>query len=165
MISVYLALLTGEWEEGYFRKLYTRYETELYQIALSALSDTSLAEDAVQESWLWVAEKFCRVLKLEPDLVGGYLTVVVKRVCSDFNRRKTPWEELPEDWDIAVAPAQGTVLDMVVALIGTMPAQYREILERKYVLGVTLAVLLLLLVHNPSSGRTVCNAGKTLAEF
>lgn len=47
MISVYLALLTGEWEEGYFRKLYTRYETELYQIALSALSDTSLAEDAV----------------------------------------------------------------------------------------------------------------------
>ncbi len=135
MIPICLAMLSDDMEQVYFQKLYSEYETMMYQVARSVLRDPSFVEDAVQESWLRVATAFYKIWNLEWDSVKGYLVILVKNVCVDMNRREPPQEELPEDWDIPLWSGQGNVLDRIVELIRAMPVQYREILERKYVLG------------------------------
>jgi len=102
MIAICLAALSDEAERVCFQRLYAAYETLLYRVARSVLHDPSLTEDAVQESWLRVAASFAKIQELERDSVKGYLTILVKNVCVDMNRRETVQEELPEDWDIPV---------------------------------------------------------------
>lgn len=135
MISICLAMLSDGAEQLFFLEIYSAYESMMYQVALSVLHDPALAEDAVQESWLRVAASFYRIMELDGTSIKGYLNILVKNVCVDMNDKETIGEELPEDWDTPDASAFLDVLDMVTELIRGMPVQYREILERKYILG------------------------------
>lgn len=136
MIFICLEILSDVTEQAFFLELYSKYEAMMYQIALSVLHDPALAEDAVQESWLRVAMSFYRIMNLKKDSIKGYLSILIKNVCVDMNGKKGIGEkELPEDWDIPDQTACVDVLDLVTKVIRGMPVQYREILERKYILG------------------------------
>ncbi len=162
MIPICFSALPDGAERVCFRKLYSEYEAMMFRIARSVLHDPSLAEDAVQESWLRVAAAFYKIQSLERDDVKGYLVVLVKNVCVDMNRKEPVQEELPEDWDVPVRFVQGSVLDRIVALIHEMPPMYQEILERKYVLGYTNREIGRALGLNESTVATRAMRGRRL---
>ena len=139
MVSICLAMISDGAEQVLFLALYAEYETMVYQVALAVLADPALVEDAVQESWLRVAISFYRIRKLNADSVKGYLSSLVKNVCLDMNGKKNEIveEALPEDWHAPDPSRYTDVLDLVTERIREMPVQYREILERKYILGYT----------------------------
>ncbi len=135
MLFICLAMLANDTDQIFFLELYSEYETMMYQGALSVLHDSGLAEDAVQESWLRVAMSFYKIMDCDRESIKGYLSILVKNVCVDMNGKTVIEEELPEDWNTPDPSIYVDVLDVVTKRIRGMPVQYREILERKYILG------------------------------
>lgn len=162
MIFLCLAMLSDDTEQASFLKFYSEYETMLYQVALSVLHDPAFAEDAVQESWLRIAMSFHRIMELKKHSIKGYLSILVKNVCVDMNRKKAVQEELLENWKPPDLSMCVDILDMVTMLIRGMPVQYREILERKYILGYSNREIARSLELNESTVASRAMCGRIL---
>lgn len=107
----------------------------IYRIARSAIQNPNLVEDAVQEIWLQAAMSWDNIMRLEASQIRGYLSVLAKNVCVDLRNKKDIAEELPEDWDKPDLSMNVDIVKAVTRVIRNMPVQYRDILERKFVLG------------------------------
>lgn len=107
----------------------------IYRIARSAIDDPNLVEDAVQEIWLQAAMSWDNIMRLEASQIRGYLSVLAKNVCVDMRNNKDIAEELPENWDKPDLSMNVDIVKAVTRVIRNMPVQYRDILERKFVLG------------------------------
>lgn len=117
------------------QSIYLRYEKMIYRIARSAIDDPNLVEDAVQEIWLQATMSRDNIMRLEASQIRGYLSVLAKNVCVDMRNKKDIAEELPEDWDKPDLSMNVDIVKAVTRVIRNMPVQYRDILERKFVLG------------------------------
>ncbi|MBO0812256.1 MAG: sigma-70 family RNA polymerase sigma factor [Microlunatus sp.] len=89
---------------------FEEHRSRLRSIAYRMLGSHADAEDAVQEVWL----RLQRSDREAVDNLGGWLTVVVSRVCLDQirsrgSRREDPVEDLPEDPAVEPTPEDVTV--------------------------------------------------------
>lgn len=135
MLPILLNALEGEEDALFFVQFYHKYKTDLYRYALSLLRDPHLAEDAVQTAWLKCVQHRKAFFAVEPPHRKAWMIVLLKRVCLTSLRQRARTVPLAEDWD-PPAPEAGEARD-VIALIRTMPEQYRAILELKFVLEWT----------------------------
>jgi RNA polymerase sigma-70 factor (ECF subfamily) len=75
--------------------VFEQNRTRLSALALRMLGSHTEADDAVQEAWL----RFNHAERDGVDNIGGWLTVVVSRVCLDMLRaRRARREELVDEW-------------------------------------------------------------------
>lgn len=162
MISMCLAMLADDSEREYFLKIHTEHEALMMQTALKKLKDQSLAEDAVQESWLRVAASFKNILVLDWDAIGGYLVILVRNVCYDMRQKENKTEEIPEGWDTPAPSEKGGILRRIVEIIQAMPPAYRDILEMKYVMEYTNREIGHKLKVNESTVASRVMRGRTL---
>lgn len=132
---IYLALLDLDCDKALFSKLHTAYKKKLLGVARSILKSQALSEDAIQNSWMNVIRSFESVKALPWEETEGYLVTVVKNAANDLIKKEHTTEPIPENWEVPDPEAGAAIgYQALVDLIRSMPEQYREILELKFVL-------------------------------
>jgi RNA polymerase sigma-70 factor (ECF subfamily) len=128
------------------QELYDRYRVMAYSIALRITSDSSLAEDVVQDAFLGVWRNASRYVEGRGSVKTWVLAIVHHRAV-DAVRRRRPTTELPERED--VPPRQLTVPDIwpdvaaeldraeIAAALATLSPAQREAIELAYWGGLT----------------------------
>ena len=138
MLAIYLSLIDGGDNKALFTEFHRRYEKKLYAVALHILHSPALAEEAVSEAFLRVAnhfEKFLEIFQKSREEIGPWAVTIVKNISLDILKKENRSGALPEEWD---APTPEDLEDQagyraLVALIRALPEEYREILELKFV--------------------------------
>lgn len=133
MLAMYLSMLETPEDRERFTRLYEAWEKKLYAVALRISGDPSRAEDAVQQTWLRLLQRWEQVSALSWDEAGGYAVTVVKNAAIDFLRKERRTARFPETWD---APAREDGVEdyaYLVSMIQALPDGYRRILELKCV--------------------------------
>jgi RNA polymerase sigma-70 factor, ECF subfamily len=134
-------------EIGGLEALYDRYHGMAYALALRITTETGLAEDVVQDSFLGVWRNAARYAELKGS-VRGWLLAIVRHRAIDALRRQHAGVALGDDMETSL-PAALTIPDpwpevagrleaeqVRLALTALPPAQ-REVIELAYFEGLT----------------------------
>ena len=110
------------------------YQARMYRVALTILGRGADAEDAVQQAFLAVAERFDRLEHLPPPELEAYLVVVTERKCIDCLRQQARRDGVPFDENtvLVTPPPCG---DPVADAMGRLPPRCREALLLRYGCG------------------------------
>lgn len=122
-------------------RVYDRYSSLVYSIALRVLSDTAAAEDVVQEVFmqLWRNPK---AFDANRGSLPAWLAVITRNRAIDALRKRRP----EDDWsDVAIAvkadlagdTERKRAIEKVRATLGGMPAPQRLALEMAFFEGLT----------------------------
>ena len=129
-------------------RLYDRYRTMAYSIALRITSDATLAEDVVQDAFLGAWRNAARY-ELGRGSVRTWLLSIVHHRAIDAVRRRRPTSKLPESGEDGPAPAALTLPDIwpevaagidretVRGALATLSDVQREAIELAYFGGLT----------------------------
>ncbi len=94
MLSVFLVLLDTENERQEFTEIYERYKRLVYYNANEILQDNALAEDIVQEVFLYVAENFEKIPVENSHKLARYLVLASRgRALNLLKRRNHETED------------------------------------------------------------------------
>jgi RNA polymerase sigma-70 factor, ECF subfamily len=134
-------------EIGGLETLYDRYHAMAYALALRITTETGLAEDVVQDSFLGVWRNADRYLEAKGS-VRGWLLAIVRHRAIDAMRRQRAGVALGEDSEDAT-PAALTMPDVWPEVAGRLDAEQvrqaltflppaqREVIELAYFDGLT----------------------------
>jgi RNA polymerase sigma-70 factor (ECF subfamily) len=127
-------------------ELYDRYRTMAYSIAYRITSDSSLAEDVVQEAFLGAWRNAAR-FDLERGSVKTWLLAIVHHRAVDAVRRRRLTSQLPEaevpppdvlrEPDVWPEVAGRLDREEIVAALATLSEVQREAIELAYFGGLT----------------------------
>jgi RNA polymerase sigma-70 factor (ECF subfamily) len=134
-------------EIGGLETLYDRYHTMAYALALRITTETGLAEDVVQDSFLGVWRNAARYAEAKGS-VRGWLLAIVRHRAIDAMRRQRAGVALGDAVDDAM-PAALTLPDIWPEVAGrldaeqvrqaltALPPAQREVIEMAYFDGLT----------------------------
>ena len=134
-------------EIGGLETLYDRYHRMAYALALRITTETGLAEDVVQDSFLGVWRNAARYAEAKGS-VRGWLLAIVRHRAIDAVRRQRAGVALGDDVDDAM-PAALTLPDIWPEVAGrldaeqvrraltALPPAQREVIEMAYFDGLT----------------------------
>ena len=131
MLTTCLAMLETEADRQKFTRLYEALEKKVYAVALRVLGNPEQAEDAAQQAWLRLIQKWELVSALSREKAGGYAITAAKNAALDMLRAQSHTVPLPEDWD---PPAQQDGQDdysYLVSLVRELPEGLGRVLELK----------------------------------
>ena len=127
-------------------RLYDRYRSMAYAIALRITADPGTAEDVVQDAFLGVWRNAARYADARGSVRTWLLSIVHHRAIDSIRRRR-PTSELPEGE--GATPAAMTLPDVwpevagnldraaIAAALGVLPVPQREAIELAYFGGLT----------------------------
>ena len=134
-------------EIGGLENLYDRYHSMAYALALRITTETGLAEDVVQDSFLGVWRNASRYAE-DKGSVRGWLLAIVRHRAIDAMRRQRASVAIGEEADEAV-PAALTLPDIWPEVAGhldaeqirramtALPPAQRDVIELAYFDGLT----------------------------
>ena len=134
-------------EIGGLETIYDRYHAMAYALALRITTETGLAEDVVQDSFLGLWRNAGRYAEAKGS-VRGWLLAIVRHRAIDAMRRRRAGVALGDDVDDAT-PAALTVPDIWPEVAGRLdaeqvrhaltelPSSQREVIELAYFDGLT----------------------------
>ena len=122
-----------------FTRLYHQTQRPLHRLAARLLGPGPRAEDAVHDAFMKFIQNYEALRSRSDRELERWLTVVVKNTALDALRREGRETELEaQAWEPAVAPDLGE-FEALVALIRSMPEDYRRVLELKFLAEWSLA--------------------------
>lgn len=121
-------------DEGAFGRLYDRYARLVHGLLLARVPRGDV-EDLVQDVFLsaWNGLDTLR----DPAAFGGWLSMIARNRATDFHRRSSRSEELPDNLTAVDATAERAEALAVLAVVRTLPEAYRETLVLRLVEGLT----------------------------
>ncbi len=130
LLSLYLAVLDDQSNKEQFIAVYNTYKRLVYHTAYKIMGDSYLAEDVLQEFFLYVAKNFLKFIeKTVPN--SPLISLVVVEAAYDMLRkqREEPLEEVSDAPDGAPVPDDAAVsadnIEHLTELIGQMKPMYR----------------------------------------
>lgn len=130
-----LVVAARDGDRAAFGALYTRYSRMVHGVLLSRVPAPEVA-DLVQDVFLQAMRRL-HTLR-EPAAFGGWLAMIARNRATDFFRRSTDTEELPEDLPgRSGAAAHRAEALAVLDVVKSLPAAYRETLILRLVEGMT----------------------------
>ena len=132
LLSLYLAVLDDQSKEEQFIDVYNTYKRLVYHTAYKIMSDSYLAEDVLQEVFLYVAKNFSKIHRENCHELAAYLVSCSRSRAYDMlrKRREEPLEEVPDAPDDAPVPDDAVVstdnIEHLTELIGQMKPMYRD---------------------------------------
>ena len=132
MLSLYLAVLDDQSKEEQFIDVYNTYKRLVYHTAYKIMGDSYLAEDVLQEVFLYVAKNFSKIHRENCHELAAYLVSCRKRPAYDMlrKRREELLEEIPDAPDGAPVTADAAVstdnIQHLTELIRQMKPMYRD---------------------------------------
>lgn len=133
-MPVYMQALEGTARRQRFEAVYTTYQGRLLALVRRYLPARMDAEDAVQQAFLAVAERFDRLEHLPPPELEAYLVVTAERKAIDILRHQAKRGGVPFDENtplVTPAPCGSPLADAM----GRLPPRYREALLLRYGCG------------------------------
>ena len=76
MIAIFLSLIDEPDDKEKFEELYYKYRQLMFSVAYKKLADKGMAEDCVQEAFLYVAKNFGRVKEVESTATKNFLATI-----------------------------------------------------------------------------------------
>lgn len=88
MLLLFMDMIDDEKDKQLFQTLYEENRQRMYQVAYQILQDNGLAEDAVQNAFFKLAEKFSSYQKEEKELLAHLCLVLVKSKALDLQKKQ-----------------------------------------------------------------------------
>lgn len=86
---IFLSMLETDEERQLFMELYSQYGNAMLRVAKRYfIGDPTMAEDAVQNAWLRVVDKFSRVQDIPRKKRGAYLVIIAKNESISLLRKQ-----------------------------------------------------------------------------
>jgi RNA polymerase sigma-70 factor (ECF subfamily) len=122
------------------RELYDRYGRSVFVVALRALGDRSLAEEAVQQTFLQAWQASARFDPSRPP--GPWLYAIARRVAVDLYRRERRHQSSSTDEEpeiVALPPSfeQAWETWEVRAALDALPREERDVVRVTHYLGLS----------------------------
>lgn len=132
MLALYLNMLDGSEEKTRFTEIYDRDKRLVFDSAKQILHDDALAEDVLQEVFLYVAENFTKLPTGNCHKMARYLVVASRtRACTMLERRKreiTGEDYAPDECpDPVPVPEDATISAAEAAHLLTLVRELKEI--------------------------------------
>ncbi|MEQ2459599.1 sigma-70 family RNA polymerase sigma factor [Faecalibacterium duncaniae] len=126
MLAMYLAVLDDRSSEEQFIDVYNTYKRLVYHTAYKIMGDSYLAEDVLQEVFLYVAKNFSKIHRENCHELAAYLVSCSRSRAYDMLRkqREEPLEEIPDAPDDAAVSTDN--IERLIELIGQMKPMYRD---------------------------------------
>ena len=87
MLFLYMSLIDDENDKSKFEQLYYMYDKLMMNVAMSKLHDIDMAEDVLQDSWLYIAINFEKVGDINSVSTRKYLaTITAGFAINKFNK-------------------------------------------------------------------------------
>ena len=87
MLFLYMSLIDDENDKSKFEQLYYMYDKLMMNVAMSKLHDIDMAEDVLQDSWLYIAINFEKVGDINSVSTRNYLaTITAGFAINKFNK-------------------------------------------------------------------------------
>ena len=111
LLSLYLAVLDDQSNEEQFIAVYNTYKRLVYHTAYKIMGDSYLAEDVLQEVFLYVAKNFSKIHRENCHELAAYLVSCSRSRAYDMlrNQREELLEEVSDAPDGAPVPDDAAV--------------------------------------------------------
>lgn len=141
MFPIYLSMLETEEDKDIFIVLHDEYSQMMYKKAYYILRDSTLAEDAVQESFIRILKNFDKVIKKKCPQTQSYFVNIVRSVSIDIYRKRK------KQYSLSFDEFEGTIIDdfanvedilegkEIEKCLLQLPKSYYNILSLKYDAG------------------------------
>ena len=132
MLALYLSVLDDRNFEEEFTEVYNTYKRLVYHTAYKIMDDSYLAEDVLQEVFLYVAKNFSKIHRENCHELAAYLVSCSRSRAYDMLRkqREELLEDVPNEPDDAPVPDDAAVstdnIQYLTELIGQMKPMYRD---------------------------------------
>lgn len=135
MLALYLSLLESPLDRASFHRIYREnYDAMMAAAQRYFPEDHTAAEDVVHNSFLRMIENYSAISQVPQEKLPTYILIMVKNEAIDMQRKQKRVMSL-EDCAPIEAPVPRDEAD-VLAVIRSMPENYRALLELRFVLGL-----------------------------
>lgn len=139
MLTLYLNTIDYTDDKEKFEKLYIKYRSKMYYVAMSVLHDRYDAEDALHNAFIAVAKNINKIADINSDETTAYLFRTAKNTALNVyskKKRQAEREILVDNYcDIdnisdgeLIGEAEKTQFEEVVSCIESLPEHYRTVL-------------------------------------
>lgn len=142
MLVVYLNIIDEQNDKNKFEKLYLKYRSKMYYVAMSVLHHQQDAEDALHNAFLAIAKNIKKIKDVDSNETAVYLFRTAKNSALNVYAKKKRQAEheigIVEFIDInqndirdeeLISEAQKLYFEKVVSCIEMLPEHYRIVLE------------------------------------
>ena len=130
-----------EWDEDQtrFTRLYQRNQRQLHRLAARFLGPGPRAEDIVHDTFIKLIQNYSQLRSRSDGQLERWMMAVARNASLDVLRKEGRETELEaQAWEPAVPADQGE-FEALVALIRSMPEDYRRVLELRFLAEWSLA--------------------------
>ena len=116
MLGIYLALIDEQSDKEKFLEIYEMYKDMMFYKAMSVLNNTSLSEEAVQESFLKIAKNIKKISEPDCSKTASFIIIIVRNTALDIKKKElsSDKEELIDD----IADFQPEILSYIISKSG-----------------------------------------------
>ena len=133
MLILYLGVLETEEEKDKFEQLYTSHKRFIYSVAYDYMSDLSLVEDAVHNTFLKLINYLDKVNEVNSPETKTFIGIVAKSVCKDMLRKEKSLKKNERNLEYTVDRYfEDEEIKNLVKKINNLPEIYRNIIMLKY---------------------------------
>jgi RNA polymerase sigma-70 factor (ECF subfamily) len=93
----FLDLIDNEQDKKRFIYCYYQYRNLLYKIAFERLNDAQLAEDAVQETYLYIAKNFHKIEDEKSPQARNYIRLIARTYANRFAEKQDKYVFVDEE--------------------------------------------------------------------
>jgi RNA polymerase sigma-70 factor (ECF subfamily) len=140
-----MTLIDNEHDKTKFREIYDSLERMLFALSMQRLHNTALAEEAVSETFLVLAENFKKIHSFETDEIKAYTVIINRNLCFDIlKKEKKQSSAISFDERIEIIPDEDSgssgssdsterLENLIVAeSVEKLPDIYRDVIMLKY---------------------------------
>ena len=141
MLSVCLSIIDSDEDKLTFEKLYNDYKQIMYAVAYGILHNQQDAEDAVQRSFIAMANCFEKIKKIPCQELKSFVVIVVRNHSINIYNSNKRRAERTVEYNDNDAPVEVDFLEKyeyeeLIAVISKLPAIYRDVIFLHYVRGL-----------------------------
>lgn len=131
MLMIIQAEVKGKDRQRTLSAFYETHKFNLFRYALRFTKNNAAAEDVFHTAWMKCLSQVDTFFAILPEERIAWMAVLVKNTALDALRKEGRYESMdPTEWELEAREEKG--VEDVAAIIRSMPEQYREILDLKF---------------------------------
>ena len=137
MIEIYLSVLDSPEDKDLFEEWYRLYRGSMYNIAFSILHNNEDSEDAVNDAFLHIANRFEKIRKLSRQEVKAYYVIIVRNISINIYRQNKSRYEHYKPLSENDAPVEVDFLGEIdrkalPKAVSSLPSEYKDLIFMFY---------------------------------
>lgn len=133
----FMVLLEDENNKVLYKKIYREHRHILVAYAYTLLNDSSLAEDALSETFFRLAKCFQKIQNFKVSEIVSYAVIIIRNVCFDMIRAEEKQQAIIEAAADYEAEAESIAKDdikelLIESAVMALPEIYRDAVIMRY---------------------------------